>query len=132
MSNRTIKQTSALADLRIAHEAQIEALTAPGLTDEERVIRFGEAAGFGAGAITLALARLRYESPSNVVWLFGRYDRSLFGDLPGCQCPVIENDVGRASYPGIPSLIPLVWQPDRATLECFARVQQETRFPSAR
>jgi hypothetical protein len=133
MSNRTLKQSSALAELRIAHEAQIEALTAPGLTDEERVRRFGEAAGFREYDMTDALTWLGLDkSPPSSVWSYGQYERSLFADLPGCACPVIENRAGRASYPGIPSHIPRDWQPDRATLECFARVQQEARFPNAR
>jgi hypothetical protein len=132
MSNRTLKQASALAELRMAHEAQIEALTAPGLSDEERVRRFGEAAGFSTFDITSVLTGFRCaETLTSVLWYFGGYGRSLFGNLPGCECPVIEKRRGTAAYPGIPTFIPNNWQPDRATLEAFARVQQEARFPNA-
>lgn len=129
MSNRTIEQVNELAALKLSHELQIEALTAPGLSDEERVRRFGEAAGFNEYLMQWSLDRLSYESPACAVWYGGEYERSLFGNLPGCSCPVGEVLKGRANFPGIPSYIPNNWSPTRPELEAFARVQQERRFP---
>lgn len=133
MSNRTAEQASPLAELRVAHEAQIEALTAPGLTDEERVRRFGEVVGFNDYQMRETLHTLSRASAARAVWQWRPHERSLFASLPDCECPVLEKVAGRANYPGIPTDVKNdpSWSPDRATLEAFARVQQAARFPEA-
>lgn len=118
-----------LVDLVQKHEAQIAALTEPGLDDAERIRRFGEAAGFDEGAFkgVRSYAFEDGESVAYAVWNIGYCPASLFADLPGCKCPVIEVAVGRKSFFGIPSDIPYDWQPTVEVLRRFAEVQQEAR-----
>lgn len=123
--------------LRAAHEAQIEALTAPGLSDAERVDRFAAVARFEAPSRVTARTEVEHgrESPAYAVWCYGCYELSLFADLPGCNCPVVEKVCGnrsyqgRVSYVGIPIGFGRDWAPTLDELKVFARVQQRARFP---
>lgn len=117
-------KTNVITTHRLAacHEAQIDALTMPGLADEERVRRFAKAAGFINRQLAWVLAEL--QSGANAafsVWNNGAPQKSIFADLPGCQCPVTEK------LPGVPHYIPRDWNPTRSDLEVFARIQQERR-----
>ena len=116
------KLTEAL-DLRAAHAKQIEALTMPGLSDKERIERFAEAAGFDNDARKHAAQRVKHRSNASAVWWFGSPSESLFADLPGCQCPVLERAHNHANWSDIPLNIPADWQPTAAELWPFSRVQ---------
>lgn len=125
MSNRTQDQITAEAEMRLSHIAQIEALTTKGLSEQERVRRFGNAAGFDEAAIRHALQWLPFNSAARAVWLWGSCENSLFGNLPGCRCPTYEG------LPGVPrGDVPHNWRPDAAQLEVFSRIQLERRFGS--
>jgi hypothetical protein len=128
MMVETETETKTKTELQVAHEAQIEALTARGLTDEERVRRSCEAARFHPLDMRDAMESLRGgASPAKAVWYNGGAAFSLFGNLPGCECPVIEVANGNAAFPGIPDNIPFHWRPTAAELEPFSRVQREQR-----
>lgn len=116
------KLTLAL-DLKAAHTLQIEALTAPGLTDQERVERFAEAAGFSDVERGSALARNDWLGPAKAVWYAAFATKNLFANLPSCLCPVNEKYTERANWPDIPPYIPDNWQPAAAALWPFSRVQ---------
>lgn len=148
MSNRTLDQADELAALKIAHELQIAALTEPGVSTNDRLSRFlaaigkpddlyllwfTERAGTHHGARYFAWAKsVPGESVAHILWAdTGGMEQSLFANLPGCQCPVIEVGWGRRRFPGIPRDIPIDWSPDRAALQAFARVQQEARYGAA-
>lgn len=123
MSNRTEDQISAQAELRLSHLAQIEALTKPGLSDRKRVEMFSEAAGLSNLERSISFDLLVYrDSPARTVWSWGEPQRSLFANLPGCRCPVIER------LDGIPLRIPNNWRPTAAQLETFSRIQIKRRF----
>lgn len=113
--------------LAATHERQIEILLDPDLSDEAKVRAFAEEVGFNGYATLVALDELNLSgsSPSQAVWLFGDESRSLFADLPGCLCPVLEVKHGRAAFPGVPWEMPD--HPTREQLEAIARVQQEHR-----
>lgn len=130
MSNRAITQASALAALKLSHEAQIEALTAPGLSDHDRLMRFANAIGQPKDYADDALRRISNYgcSVGYAVWFDGTSPLSLFAHLPKCKCPVLENTF-KIKYPGIPQAVRHDWKPYRATLERFAKVQQQARFP---
>jgi hypothetical protein len=133
MSNRTEADITYAAELKAAHIAQIEALTAPGLSDSERLTRFSQAARFDAKwteevAVAFHSQRTHSFDVAYVCWTVGQAPYSLFADLPGCSCPVIEVDMGHAKFDGIPARIPFDWQPTAEMLEAFARVQQERRL----
>lgn len=131
MSNRTLDQLSAMAELRASHLAQIEVLTAPGLSDWERVKRFICAAQFCGHGLQRRLGQDHAEcllrcglSPAAAIWYVSGYTpKSLFAHLPGCYCPVMEG------LSGVPRIIPDDWRPDRDQLEVFSRIQIERRFP---
>lgn len=122
MSNRTQDQITAEAEMRLSHMAQIEALTMKGLSEKERVRRFGNAAGFDEAAIAHALRWLSFNSAARAVWLNGNCEKSLFGSLPGCRCPTYEG------LRGVPrGEVPYNWRPDAAQLKVFSRIQLERR-----
>jgi hypothetical protein len=103
MSNRTIDQVNEAAEYRVSHLAQIEALTMPGLNDYERVKRFGEAVGEAGIYIYVYDSYCRLScglrpSPARAVWELGKLPKSLFADLPGCECPVFERLCGGTSF----------------------------------
>jgi hypothetical protein len=132
LSNANQSHNAFAIRLMAAHEAQIDALTAPDLTDQDRLDRFMTAAEFNAwdrdyyqAIFTKDSSKL---SPAHLVWREGLLPLSLFANLPRCNCPVVENIRGK--YPEIPRRIPMDWRPDRATLDAFARIQQEARIPS--
>jgi len=132
MSNRMTKQISLAAELRASHLAQMEALLASGLSDEERVRAFGKAAEFSEEGVRKWIEELNWgRSPAKAVWYAGHYPKSLFAHLPNCNCPVIEVSYGRKRYSDIPSQIPDDWHPTRETLEAFSRVQIEARTGQA-
>lgn len=117
------------ARLAQKHDAQIAALTDPGLDDEERIKRFGIAAGFDLNHFTdVRAGGSRYgSSAAFAVWRIARCPDSLFANLPGgCGCPVIEVTKGR-HLPGIPDKIPINWQPTIETLRRFSEIQQVAR-----
>lgn len=118
-----------LIDLAQKHEAQIRALTEPGLEPAERVKRFGEAAGFDEEDFEDVRSYVFEdgESAAFAVWRIGYRSASLFADLPGCDCPVFEVMCGRKNFPGIPNKIPDDWQPTVEVLRRFAEIQQEAR-----
>lgn len=133
MSNRTIDQANELAEYKLSHEAQIDALTRPGLTDEERVRLFAEAAGFSERATRTAQrycgsyydernipAPSKTYTPGMSVWEFGGYPKSLFADLPLCKCPVLEGLLG--------ATMDIVADPTEEGLGVFSRHQLEARF----
>lgn len=126
MSNRTEADVSAQAELRASHLAQIEVLTKPGLTEPERIKRFFEAAGYDDEfnqKTSVGLLEFGY-SAAHAVWIWGHIERSLFANLPGCSCPVLEG------LQGFPSCIEGNWRPTVTDLEAFSRIQIEQRFPS--
>lgn len=123
MSNRIEDQISAQAELRLSHLAQIEALTVPGLTSQERVERFAAAASFSIQELWWSLDGLERRGAAKNVWFRGRAAKSLFANLPGCDCPVLEE------LPGVPRSIPNHWNPSAHDLETFSRIQIERRFP---
>lgn len=126
MSNRTPDHITAEAEMRLSHMAQIEALTRPGLDDDERVEMFGAAAGFNKQDWEKAWSHLNKlrDQPAFSVWVIGGAEKSLFAYLPGCGCPVQER------LPGVPQIIPSDWRPTVADLEPFSRIQLERRFGS--
>jgi hypothetical protein len=126
MSNRTIEQANAMAELRTSHLAQIEALTGPG-TESERLERFFGACN--ADTIQRACARTVWMatrgnvySAAKTAWLFGDNQRSLFAYLPNCGCPVQMREAG------VPHSIPRDWQPSVQQLERFSAIQIAARF----
>jgi len=134
MSNRNEADITFAAELKAAHLAQIEALTAPGLTDGERAERFMAAARFDAteyGLVHDIRLSKRYAvlggRAAYAVWCIGSARYSLFGDMPGCGCPVYEVADGR-EISGVPARIPYNWDPTADDLLPFARVQQERRL----
>ena len=115
-------------ELALAHEQQIAALTDPWLTDKKRVRRFGEAAGFNEKETKKAIKNLAYSSAAKAVWFEARPEKSLFANLPSCECPVRENEYSPGKHPDIPKVRGISdWRPTRADLKAFARVQQEAR-----
>jgi hypothetical protein len=121
MSNRTQTSTDFAAELRVAHLAQIDALTRPGLTDDERKELFGKAADFNRLNWCYVNAVSSRRSAAYAVWTIGSAPKSLFGNLPGCRCPVSEK------LPGVPHNIELDWYPTVAELERFSEIQIERR-----
>jgi hypothetical protein len=125
MSNRTIEQANAMAELRTSHLAQIEALTGPG-TESEQLERFLNACN--ADEIQRVFARItcmasRGYSAAKTAWLFGDNQRSLFAFLPAdCGCPV------QMRKAGVPHYIPQDWQPSVQQLERFSAIQIAARF----
>jgi hypothetical protein len=131
MSNRTIEQANAMAELRTSHLAQIAALIGPG-TESERLERFLDACN--ADAIQRVFARTVWMtsrgsvySAAKVAWLFGDNQRSIFAFLPGhgwgcCGCPV------QMRMAGVPHYIPQDWQPSVQQLERFSTIQIAERF----
>lgn len=132
MSNRTIEQASALAALKVAHAAQIEALLARGISERVRFERFARAADFRVCEESKCFTRflLLGLTAAAAAWENGIAPTSLFANLPGCACPVLEQVSARQYFgPLIPLGVEPHWKPTRAVLEEFARVQQEARFP---
>jgi hypothetical protein len=132
MSNRSETDITFAAELKAAHLAQIEALTAPGLNRFVRAERFMQAARFGVRSIIyvremLMKCRATEVSVAWAVWTKGSAPYSLFGNMPGCNCPVLEVAEGR-DIAGIPRHIPHNWEPTVEDLLPFARVQQERRL----
>jgi hypothetical protein len=148
MSNRKRRDDiDGLAQLKLSHEIQIEALTKVGLTRLQRMRAFMHAAA--GGTLTgkeMALEMVMQEhstfmSVARVMWKLGDYPDSLFAYLPSCQwCPVQLKQYRRAygsaatKYPELPEEIPdgtppYFWNPDEKTLRAFAKVQQQARFP---
>jgi hypothetical protein len=134
MSNRTEDQSTFAAELKAAHLAQIEALTMPGLTKLERIERFATAARFYETQRQEAIESARAtcdcckdNSAAGICWREGAAPYSLFADLPGCRCPVMEV-MGGAKLEGIPDRIPYDWSPTAEQLLPFARIQQERRL----
>lgn len=121
MSNRTQTSTDFAAELRVAHLAQIDALTRPGLPDDERVKLFGKAADFKEGDWLHARCFNGRRSAAYAVWVIGGAPKSLFGNLPGCNCPVIEQ------LPGVPHDMEPDWCPTAVELERFSEIQIERR-----
>lgn len=111
------------AEYELSWEEQIDALTAPGLSDEERVMRFCEAAELDAEFWPLLIVGYG-DAPAPACWQLGMYPKSLFADLPGCKCPVLEG------LDGVPHYIPDDWDPTPAQLRIFAHHQREARFGS--
>ncbi|HVR57578.1 MAG TPA: hypothetical protein VMT72_12210 [Pseudolabrys sp.] len=124
MSNRTEDQISARAELRLSHLAQIEALTKPGLAPLDRIQRFADAAEFSDKDRMEAQWSLRMHSYAVAVWLQAEPQKSLFANLPGCKCPVMEK------LDGVPSDMFCDWKPTVDVLEPFSRIQIERRFPT--
>jgi len=122
----------AAKELQLHHFLQIEALLKPGLSQMQRVADFAQAAEFTAFQLLNALERLNISRVASTaaaaVWNCGVPQKSLFADLPGCSCPVIETYSGRQSWPGIPEIILDNWNPTEATLLDFSRVQIKERF----
>jgi hypothetical protein len=132
MSNRTEKQVSKMAAMRVSHLAQIEALCGePPANPNDRVHKFFEAGGLTRREFRQALLLGEY-------WRAPRFEYSaafrcwqnshfkptgLFADLPDCKrCPVNEGLLPVPSYH---------WKPTRKELERFSKIQIAHRFPSA-
>ncbi len=116
------KLTLAL-DLKAAHTSQIEALTAPGIHGVRRVEQFAKAADFNDAQTSMSLSTtVMGTPPATAVWQRGDAQKSLFANLPNCDCPVVER-AGGANWPDIPSYIPDNWHPTAAELWPFSRVQ---------
>lgn len=114
--------TATVHPLAACHEAQIDALTLPGLSDEERIRRFAEAAGFDVQQRTIAYRDIAVNySAAYACWNVVDFGKSLFAQLPGCACPVVE------MLSGFPPYVPDNWNPSHSDLELFARIQQERR-----
>ena len=130
MSDRKRDQTSSAAKLKAAHLAQIDALTREGLSDEARVGLFADAAEFGDDNYLSAQVQLFNGcTPAATVWTFGNLPLSLFANMPGCKCPVIEQATrGKKQSRLIPCYVETDWSPTVEVLEEFARVQQEARL----
>lgn len=125
MSNRTTDQISEAAAWRACYLRQIEILTDPKLSDREKVERFAEAAGYERER---AVEELRSEPLILAVWRTGDVEHSLFADLPGCGCPVIECSLnGRFAEYGIPFCFDDIHL-TRECLTAFMNVQMDERF----
>jgi hypothetical protein len=123
MSKRHEADVSARAALRASHLAQIDALTRPGLSPIDRVVRFGDAADLPLDKVIRSLADLVKFSPARAVWQYGDLPMSLFANLPGCRCPVIE------CCPGVTHDVTIDWTPTAEELEVFSAIQLDRRFP---
>lgn len=125
--------TSKAAEMKTSHLLQIEALLEEGLSDPQRVAKFTHALGLTAAFEHCVLAEMHLcssfeHSAAHALWnCSGPYEQSLFSDLPGCECPVVETQHGRRNYKLIPNRVPEDWQPTREVLEEFSRVQLEAR-----
>jgi hypothetical protein len=69
-----------------------------------------------------------------MAWRCGIPQKSLFAFMPGlqCGCSVQELQRGRgmgATWDRIPMTVRNNWTPTRETLEAFAAIQQNARFP---
>lgn len=114
------------AEYELSWAAQIEALTAPGLTDEERVRRFVEAAELKIPVfIYIRILHDGSRSAAVSVWSSPNDPKSLFANLPGCKCPVIEQ------LEGVPHTLPSDWHPTADQLRVFAHHQRQARFGNA-
>lgn len=133
---RDARQREEAEIFRRSHQEQIAALcdTYPG-TDEDRLRRFGKAARWDEFQLDSALTCLMNSNASvtYAAWAIGTARYSLFADLPGCHCPVVENTEAERSgddlpFPGLPAL-PLGrrWDPSREVLAQFSRVQLRER-----
>jgi hypothetical protein len=122
MSDRNFISTEPTLAMR--HEMQIEALTAEGLTREERVKRFAAAAQFNSSQTAIAMMGLTgRSSAAYAIWTVGDAPHSLFADLPaGCLCPVYER-----RFSGIPRNVDREWAPSIELLRRFAEIQQAHR-----
>ena len=127
MSDRKPDQTSYAAKLKAAHLAQIDALTREGLSDDDRILLFTDAAEFGPDDRTSAFFCCWHgNSVAASVWTFGEPPLSLFASMPGCKCPVIEQATrGKKQSRLIPCYVETDWSPTVEVLEEFARIQQE-------
>lgn len=110
------------AEYERSWEEQIRALTEPGLTDEERVKAFCLASGADYEDLMFFVRSLG-GSPARACWRTPFDPMSLFADLPGCSCPVIER------LEGVPHRIPKDWRPTADELRVFAHHQRVRRFP---
>ena len=130
MSDRKQDETSYAAKLKAAHLAQIDALTREGLSDDDRILLFTDAAEFGPDDRTSAFfCHLHGNSVAASVWTFGEPPLSLFASMPGCKCPVFEQaQSGKMQSKLIPCYIERGWSPTVEVLKEFARVQQEARL----
>jgi hypothetical protein len=181
MSNRTQDQVSALAELKVAHEAQIDVLLDDKQEDIDKLIRFFRIVegpdwlrpdgtqdtflvhvhghvpssccvpinGISARVMMVSHPTAHYAhiselrsymyhrecSAAYLAWTCGRPQRSLFAFLPGrCNCPVHEVQDGRgigSTWRKIPLDVPRMWNPTRDTLEAFATIQQNARYPES-
>jgi hypothetical protein len=128
MSDRKLADTDYAAKLKASHLAQIDALTRGGLSDNSRVRAFARASDFPVQAMhNVEYMLLKGYSAATALWTYGQYPLSLFANLPGCQCPVIE---GLLKVPEI--LAEDGWRPSVAVLQEFARIQQEARLDQPR
>jgi hypothetical protein len=136
MSDRQIADVTYAARLKAAHIAQIDILMPrPSyigrLGHIERVHAFANAAEFDDGQFQSAVAIVHKQNytAAAAVWSVGLAPLSLFANLPGCGCPVQERfENGRFSLLLIPSAVRGDWNPNKAVLEDFARIQQEARL----
>lgn len=123
MSHRTPEQITERAEYLVSHEAQIDALTRPGLSEKERLTRWATAVGTSAeDCVAWNYLVTQGYSAACSTWYSGLYKRSLFANLPGCRCPVMEK------LPGVPKRIPNGWSPNADELRVFSRIQIERRF----
>ena len=130
MSDRKPDQISSAAKLKAAHLAQIDALTREGLSDDERIDLFADAAKFLLSQRVSAHVQVFNGcTPATAVWTFGNPPLSLFANLPGCKCPVIEQATrGKKQSKLIPCYVEADWSPTVEVLEEFARIQQKARL----
>lgn len=119
MSHRTPELITERAEYLVSHEAQIDALTRPGLSNMERYNLFAAAVGM---PLIRTNSVFKEFSPAKMVWFNGCYPKSLFANLPNCACPVI----GRLD--GVPHSLPRKWHPTADELRVFSRIQIERRF----
>lgn len=122
----TPEQFAAMSPLQQSHELQIKALTAPGLSDRVRALCFMIAADFSEVHKFDVFAYLPLDGLIHSIWNHGSEAKSLFADLPGCNCPVIENQLERKILHGIPDKQEDI-ELTREMLSRFAVVQQAHR-----
>lgn len=83
-----------------SHKRQIDILLDEEITHQERAQKFFiEVSGVVS---PISAFPLGFERMKHCVWQTGGQSKSLFGNLPGCHCPVIEVAYGKKNLKGIP------------------------------
>lgn len=122
--------TSEAAEMKISHLVQIEAVLAVDMRCRERIEMFARAIDASDAWIAGVVNAIGDRNWAMPYWFWGdtaNYPKSIFADLPGCQCPVMESRYKGMNYKLIPSRLPPNWQPSREVLEEFSKVQLTAR-----